>query len=293
MAVGIIGSGFGLYGYLPALSHLGFEINLLSRYRKNLEIRPELIDFMRSVKFFENERDLIANSNSIVIARTPELQFNFICEYSGIFDHVYLEKPIAPNNTQSKKALDVLKERNQHFSIAYLFIYTDWFKQLSDFLLYSRGDVIEVSWVQVIAGGWKNEVESGGGTLRYYGIHFVAVVEALNPMLTSVNYKYNSTSISISCESIYGSTVVFLLSYSTNPNFSIKSNLKVQVQQETPFGRSGEFGEIDPRVPVIAHYLQSTTLSENPLDFSNLETRVQSTLTLIENGFGKESIIHV
>ena len=45
----ILGSGFGLYGYLPALLDLGHMVTLPTRYQAVVAGRPELSRFMSRV----------------------------------------------------------------------------------------------------------------------------------------------------------------------------------------------------------------------------------------------------
>ena len=91
MSIGILGSGFGLYGYLPAINNLGVGVNLLSRTQDVLESRAELRHLKANIEFCHSEQDLIQRSDKIVLARTPSSQLSFIIKHSGQFEHLFLK----------------------------------------------------------------------------------------------------------------------------------------------------------------------------------------------------------
>ena len=65
MKFGILGGGYGLYGYLPALCELGFELHLLNRYKKIVYNRFELERYSNSLIYHDNEISLLNNINNL------------------------------------------------------------------------------------------------------------------------------------------------------------------------------------------------------------------------------------
>lgn len=158
----IFGSGFGLYGYLPAAYELGYDIFLPTRYRTIFESRVELSKYSNRICWICDDiliSEIAWNMDLIIIAKRPTDQVKLLNELYG-FDKVYsqsfggsasiinhnqniakkscrlrnliLEKPIAPNPYE---ALSLLKcfERNAFnvsFRIGYTFLYTEWGKRI-------------------------------------------------------------------------------------------------------------------------------------------------------------------
>ena len=76
---GIIGGGFGLYGYLPALSKSSNPVILI--HNKNLKFlnsRTELNQYMRFVKGVESYEEMLNTANSLVITTPPQVQEFYI-----------------------------------------------------------------------------------------------------------------------------------------------------------------------------------------------------------------------
>jgi len=171
---GILGGNFGIYGYLPAVHELGYEILLLDKYRETLERRSELHAFVPNIRFCKSEDELLTESDYLIFARTPLLQYHFVLaniEALSHKKHIFLEKPLAANSQHSNELLKLMTEYRINFSIAYLFRYTKWFKQISLAVNNSLG--LRIDWrIPRVSSGWKNNSSLGGGPLRFYGTHF-------------------------------------------------------------------------------------------------------------------------
>ena len=83
--IGILGSGFGLYGYFVALKEGKFKntIYTLSKYKRLFVKRKDLTKYYNAIFFCKNESELIKKSDYIIIARRPKDQENFIKKISG------------------------------------------------------------------------------------------------------------------------------------------------------------------------------------------------------------------
>ena len=81
MNAAILGSGFGLYGYLPALQALGCRVVLPLRYRSIIENRAELSGFAERIGWAADDTDAIDQADAVVVARRPADQshlFNMV-----------------------------------------------------------------------------------------------------------------------------------------------------------------------------------------------------------------------
>lgn len=189
MKVGILGSGFGLYGYFPAMLACGREpIFLPERYRAALLKRDDVGSLVDKVQWCSDEERLLDCVDAIVIARRPADQVKLVadCCARGNIRRVLLEKPIAPNPEAADRLTEDLVGAGRSFRVAYTFRYTDWGKHL----LRSRetgglDDTVKLVWhflahhKKTGKHTWKRQVSMGGGAMRFYGIHLIALLSEL------------------------------------------------------------------------------------------------------------------
>src|ERR1700736_694984 len=99
MNVAILGSGFGLYGYLPALQEQQCRVLLPERYRAIIESREELSGFATGIAWVADERAAIYLADALVVARRPADQSDLIAEilHKPRLKRLLLEKPLAQN----------------------------------------------------------------------------------------------------------------------------------------------------------------------------------------------------
>ena len=133
ISVGILGSGFGLYGYMPAFANLGFKKFIVEqKNRKIILKRNDLKKFLKKIIFVKDKKTLLSHCNILVIAKRPKDQrntINYLKKKNNIFK-LHLEKPLDTNPNNSKKLLKLLNKLNKQFTIGYLFHLTKWGKNL-------------------------------------------------------------------------------------------------------------------------------------------------------------------
>lgn len=181
----IIGGGFGLYGYLPAAFRSGhLSIGLLARHQERFYKRPELLDYSRSIIWFQSLKQLLDASSTVVIAVPPQVQYQIVDEvvrFASI-KTVILEKPLAINPIQAKEILSKLERAGKRVLVNYSFLYLSWFNDLLLHIDYlSR---LDISWSfkahhfknAQFADSWKANHLVGGGALRFYGIHLLPLI---------------------------------------------------------------------------------------------------------------------
>ncbi len=185
MRIAILGSGFGLYGYLPALLQLtNSKIILPARYQERLRSRADIRHFYDNVEWIENEEKILKNCEMVVIARTPREQYRLIkkCLKQKMITHLFLEKPLSFSPESANELLEELKSSGKKFYICYNFCFADWAKNY---------DIKKIEWnfrahhftnnIQT----WKREHTEGGGALRFYGIHLIALLAKIGYTNTS------------------------------------------------------------------------------------------------------------
>jgi len=181
----IIGSGFGLYGYLPALISNGFKnIYLQERYRENFLRRTELSIFEKYIEWSLNEELAASSAELIIFAINPESQakkiFNFL-NYENIKCYV-LEKPIGITPSISSHIMNEMWRLKKNFIVGYLFLYTEWAKKLIKELNETQYSKIIIEWsffanhYKFNLSNWKKYNSQGGSAIRFYGIQIIALL---------------------------------------------------------------------------------------------------------------------
>jgi predicted dehydrogenase len=201
--IGIIGSGFGLYGYLPAVCNFfGSDVSLLHKSKDSVFKRTELNAYFKNITWIEDINSLLASCDTLIIAIPPEAQSLQLIEAlkKDNIKKFFLEKPLAPSPQESINLLDILLLSNKEFSIAYLFRYTEWSLFLkNNLLLDTKIKKVNISWLfnahhyKNNIDTWKSKVSKGGGALRFYGIHLIALLFEFGYTDITSSYTYGSS----------------------------------------------------------------------------------------------------
>lgn len=181
MKIGVLGGGFGLYGYLPAVLGSGQKAITLERYRSKLMSRPNLRVLIPNVTLVSSESEVLASCEALVYCRDPGSQESFVLENIDILSgmsHVFLEKPLASGVDEHELVLRQLVDKKVSFSVAYIFSHTNWFKEIKTEVISGRSVYIE--WDFVFSdSAWKQETSMGGGVPSLLAIHFVQLLVEL------------------------------------------------------------------------------------------------------------------
>jgi hypothetical protein len=261
MNIGILGSGFGIYGYLPAAILNGDTVVTLARYKPKIESRLELEMFLPRVKYVSDEDSLMDVADSLIIARDPQSQFKALIPALGRFDHIYLEKPLGVNPLAHSFLLQQLSTKKQSFSIGYLVPFTDWFDDLD----FKKSIDATISWrVNVDNQSWKANSFPDSGLFTYFGVHFLPLIEKFATNSLSLVTSSRKDRIEISCAGNNGSLKVVLLS-GGNPGFELTTQQEERmtmstINLETPFGDKSKKGIPDNRIPLLQKYLGKNRL---------------------------------
>jgi len=206
-AIGILGSGFGLYGYLPALVEIGKrDIVLPVRYKEKFSSRAELQVYANYIFWAPDDKDVINAVDSIILAVTPEHQFDLARKLmrANNIKNLLLEKPLAVSPEKSSQLIDELVISRKRFRIGYNFRFTSWGANIAELVkVSSTDDSLSVSWKFLASHyrddllTWKRFSSSGGGALRFYGIHLIALLSEIgySQVLFSKKIGKNSNEI--------------------------------------------------------------------------------------------------
>ncbi|CAM8619860.1 hypothetical protein MCEMSE18_00040 [Candidatus Planktophila versatilis] len=278
MKVGILGSGFGLYGYLPAFLGLGMDVSTLQRYKQKIDGRSELSGLLGKVKFFSTEEEILSSCEIIAIARNPSSQTTFIEGLDSTFTHLFLEKPLASSVKEQEKCLERLISLKQNFSIAYLFKYCQWWQKTKDSLNSSKASSIVILWaVPKSVDNWKSLESEGGGIGSYYAVHLIPLIHDLGFDFEIQDFSGDSD-LSIVAKNLVGLTLKIRVFRDDNQKFMIYEDLgfskNIIYEAQTPFGEVGRKGIADSRVPVLMNYILDKLENSYFLAECSVETEI-------------------
>lgn len=277
--IGILGSGFGLYGYLPALClYYPYEkILLSSRAKYNFESRLELKLYLSQIIWIDDIVDIINNSELLIISYPP-FEVEKLTDYlinAKVLKKIIIEKPVCENPEKSQKLIDKIELSGKKIVSSFIFIYTDWFQKISE----NQSIKHQIHWELTNinpTNSWKWNPELGGGLLRFYGIHLIAVCAIFD--LEIINIINNSFE---KFEGIFGNTlkkIHITITYTDkNPLFLVDSFYK----QPTPFGIQHNQHEKDFRIKYLLNLIDNFDYNYNKLN-----TLLKKTISLwgqIEN----------
>lgn len=276
----IVGSGFGLYGYLPALIDGLKEVVVLpEKYRAIILARPELRIYVGEVKWVNDRESAFAKSNGAVIATQPDRQPQTVLECYRFprIKRLMIEKPVASNPQLANYALQDLIKSGVKFRIGYSFLYTAWRENL-DVLKKTANAHYEllISWSFMAhhfvndVNNWKSYAARGGGVIRFFGIHLVALLAecGYSAVVTSSTFGQNLDQIEKWKAILSGpglpKCLVEVDSRSTQEHFKIeirKENGQLQlVSLSRPFDAeqiASHWAARDRRVSVLTKLLHS------------------------------------
>jgi len=253
MSVGVIGSGFGAYGYIPALIKEGNAVNTLRRYRSKLNSRPELQEYIPDIRFFDEISELVALSDKLVVALPPNIQNEFISTNDLSNKKMFLEKPLGISFVEHSHVLRTLITKKIDFRVAYLFLYTAWYEIIRE----TTFDILEISWSFPWAqNGWKSELVDNNGASVYYGIHFYPVLMSLGSQPKNVVTSQTSRELRIESS---GPRVIINITDSSDYNFEVAATFEGKkrslFKELSPFGDIPRMDKLDPRIGCLQRYL--------------------------------------
>ena len=187
LKLGVIGSGFGLYGLLPAFNSLescevvaicGKKTERLLNYCESIGLKKIYTDWQ---KMLNNE-----NLDAIAIAVTPNVQYAIAKAAAQKKINIFAEKPLAANALQARELFDLAKKNKITHTVDFIFPEIDeWqkVKQLLDDKKFGRLIHVSANWdflsfdIKNKVSSWKTDVSEGGGALSFYFSHALYYLE--------------------------------------------------------------------------------------------------------------------
>tara|TARA_X000000950_G_scaffold192990_1_gene232737 strand:- start:2218 stop:3066 length:849 start_codon:yes stop_codon:yes gene_type:complete len=252
----IIGSGFGIYGYLPAAISFS-KIYLNKKYKKKIQKRKDLKKHINKISWYLNIKSIINQIDHVIIAQKPKNQINIvrkILKYS-LPRYFFLEKPIANTPLRSLNLINLLKKNKVKFSTGYLFKYLNWYKFLNNNL--NQNKKFKIIWEikkKSSNNTWKYNHHEGGGILRFYSIHFIRALFDLQ-FTEIIKKTINKKQWHINAQDIKDNSLDICVKFSNINKFKFyMNNTKIFVGPNPFLKKIIKYN--DPRVKIIKNYLK-------------------------------------
>lgn len=187
MKVGIIGSGFGLYGLLPAFNSIeGCEVVAICGKRTE-----RLVKYCESIglaKIYADWREMLREEklDAIAIAVMPSAQYQIAKAAIEKGIHVFAEKPLTADYAQAKELLALAEKNGVVTAVDFIFQEIGEFEKVKDLIEtgeYGRLAHIAVDWdflsydIRNQISTWKTDVKEGGGALAFFSPHVLYYLE--------------------------------------------------------------------------------------------------------------------
>jgi predicted dehydrogenase len=277
--IGILGSGFGLYGYLPAAADISLEPILLpSRYKEKFLNRFELQKFINQIFWVDSEQELINEATTLIVSKRPNDQFDLLDKLlnQSQIRNIIFEKPFAQNPEQAMKMQESILCSDKRCSVSFIFRHLPWsilqknelntHKSLSPKICELKWEFMAHHYEKDIHN-WKRIHGDGGGVIRFFGIHLIALLAEWG--YDNVNHSevfmgpqdgdYSKWHATFSGPDLPDFRVQ-IDSYNSNSSFFIKNNLDSAFlyKARDPFGddcAAQSNNRIDPRYKYIKKVL--------------------------------------
>ena len=182
MNIAVWGSGFGLYGYVPAIIEEGYTPVITFNQAAVLRSRPDIEKYYSRSLITSTTKQQMERAHFLCVVVNPaEQPLRLKKELVPNIKYISLEKPVAPCPSSATELLINLLDADIKFKTNYSFLYTEWFSGLDDMMTRTDSIHVELVWTFMahhnLSGSrtWKNEKQKGGGVLSFYAIHLLAV----------------------------------------------------------------------------------------------------------------------
>ena len=185
--VGIIGSGFGLYGLLPAFhATQGCKVIAICGRRTT-----QLVSYCQSIglkKIYSDWQKMLDEEklDAVAIAVVPSAQYEIAKTAIKKGLHIFAEKPLAVTYLQTKKLLNLAEKKKIKHMVDFLFPEIEGWKKVKQFLekkTFGKLKQVCLNWdflsydIKNKRSSWKTDVSKGGGALSFYFSHSLYYLE--------------------------------------------------------------------------------------------------------------------
>lgn len=284
----ILGSGFGLYGYLPAVEVVSKKIFLEYKYKNKLQNLKISKKIFNKIYWYKNESNIIDKINVAVIAYPPIFQSKKIKQLlknKKLVKYLFLEKPIDKNPSAARKLIKFLIKNKVKFSFGFIFKYLAWSKLINKKKNLKNIKIIWNIKKKNASNSWKYKSKFGGGLIRYYGIHFLKLFSENNYHKILINdLKKNHWTLQI--QNSKKTVITLIIKYSNKDKFLIKTQNKNLISAPTPIIENIVSKKIDPRVKILKRYInqkirQNGDNYTESLKFVNFWSKIESSFKVV------------
>jgi len=200
---GILGGGFGLYGYVPAIaSNPLWRVIILEKHRDFIYRRPELRKFLNIIDFVPKKNEILLDADSLIISLPPMFQTTLFSEVEHKrYRNLMLEKPLAVTPDIGIQVLKSAIALSDSVRVGYSFFDTAWGADIVQKILnLNSQDDISIVWdfqahhFRVQDRSWKADHDKGGGVLRFYGIQLIALIARVDGVKINSSILINEES---------------------------------------------------------------------------------------------------
>ena len=200
MNVAIVGSNFGLRGYLPVINRIkNLNIKIICSRKKNKIPNNEIYNSIHETdwkKIFKKNIDLI------ILAVPPKLQEKILLYNLKYKKKIIFEKPISTNVLSSKKIVLKLKKNKIKSEINLTYLNHELFEKVFQIIKKKKfGNVIDynILWNFVSIDfnkkkkSWKTDEKQGGGIKNIFLSHVLSYCEFFfkKNKLKDMNIKFS------------------------------------------------------------------------------------------------------
>lgn len=269
--IGILGGGFGLYGYLPAACRLpGTQVLLPARYAPTVRARTEIAPLAARVCWVPDEHTLWERADLLLVARRPADQEQLLRQrpLTTRVRTLLLEKPLAPDPARARMLLHDLARTPLRLKSGFTLARCRW----ADVLDHPAGPV-SLRWhfrahhFTHDRPVWKRDPAQGGGALRFFGLHLLA---ALTRAGGAVTVRDSRIAAQVGTDAVRWTATlatddgqpitIDVHTDADEPRFELHVNQRLQVAAISPFevpdGAGADRSEgNDVRVPLLTALL--------------------------------------
>lgn len=198
--IAVVGSGFGLYGLLPAFNSLSNCIVVAICGNKT----KRLLDYCQHIglqTIYSNWKEMLENEtiDAIAIATSPNVQYA-IAKIAIIKKiNIFAEKPLTANVLQAKNLFNLAKKNNIIHTIDFIFPEIDVWQKTKKLLekeTLGKLKYVSVQWsflsfdIKNRIVSWKTSRKEGGGALAFYFSHTLYYLEYFVGEISNVKSKF-------------------------------------------------------------------------------------------------------
>lgn len=203
--LGIIGSGFGLYGLLPAFHSLPNCRVAAFCGRPS----PRLLNSIsETTRLYQSWHEMLASEplDALAIATPPSAQYQIATVALDKGMHVFAEKPLTAQLIQAYDLVDRALHSQVTHGIDFLFPEIDVWQTAKKMLDDKRfGEIckIVVNWdfrshaIRHKISSWKTDSSLGGGALSFYFSHALHYLEYFMGTIKSLRSRFNYSADSL------------------------------------------------------------------------------------------------